>query len=87
MMTPPLLVTLVVIAALTFKVAPEATVTGSLPNALLLEATNVPLLVTTTGMLKDVLAPLNTKVPASATNGPYPATPEIVPDSVSVLPL
>jgi hypothetical protein len=72
-------------AALTLKVAPGATVTLLEPNALLLDATNIPLLVTIKGRLNLVLAPLNTKVPASATSVPF-VPPEIVPDKTSVLP-
>jgi hypothetical protein len=74
------------IVALTFKVAPEATVTLLEPNALLLDATSVPLLVTTNGRLKAILVPLNTKVPASATSVPF-ALPDIFPDKTNVLPV
>jgi hypothetical protein len=81
-----LFVTLLAIAALTFKVAPEATVTLLDPNALLLDATSIPLFVTTKGRLKAVLAALNTKVPASATIVPF-TLPEIVPDKANVLPV
>ena len=73
-------------AALTLKVAPEATVTLPNPNALLFDATSVPPFVTTRGRFKAVLAPLNTKVPASATIVPF-VFPEIVPDKTNVLPV
>ena len=81
-----MLVTLLAIAALTLKVAPEATVTLLEPNALLLDATSAPLLVTTKGRLKAVFAPLNTRVPASATIVPF-TLPEMVPAKASVLPV
>ena len=81
-----MLTTALVMTALTFKVAPEATVTLLEPNALLLDATSVPLFVTTKGRLKAVLAPLNIKVPASATIVPF-TLPEIVPDKANVLPV
>ena len=75
-----------VMDAFTFRVALEATVTAPEPNALALDATSVPLLVTTKGILKAVFAPLNTRVPASATTVPG-VLPEMVPDKANILPV
>ena len=84
--TDPLLAMLLAMDALICKAAPEATVTPLKPKALSLAATSVPLLVTIKGRLKAVLAPLKTRVPASATTVPF-TLPETTPDNVSVLPL
>ena len=72
---------------MTCKVAPEATVTPPEPRTLLLDATSVPLLVTTRGRLKPVFAPFNTSVPASNWTVPFMFALDIFPLKVRVLPV